>query len=61
MSILARGPGDPMSLTSEVRQAVQSVNADTPIYFVDTIAGRITEDTWVYTVFGALLASSSVH
>ena len=54
MSIVARGPADPMSLTSAVRDAVQAVHADTPIYFVDTMAGRISEQTWVYNVFGAL-------
>jgi putative ABC transport system permease protein len=54
MSILARGPADPMSLTAAVRKAVEAVNADTPIYFVDTAAGRIAENTWVYNVFGVL-------
>jgi predicted permease len=54
VSILARGPADPMSLTSAVRDAVGSVHADTPIYYVDTLAGRIAENTWVYNVFGAL-------
>ncbi len=54
MSILARGPADPMSLTVAVRKAVEAVNADTPIYFVDTAAGRIGENTWVYNVFGVL-------
>lgn len=54
MSLLARGPSDPMSLSAEVRKAVESVNADTPIYFVDTVAGRIAENTWVYNVFGVL-------
>ncbi len=54
MSILARGPADPMSLTRAVRDAVGAVHSDTPIYFVDTLAGRIAENTWVYNVFGAL-------
>jgi putative ABC transport system permease protein len=54
MSILARGPADPMSLTAAVRKAVEAVNADTPIYFTDTVAGRIAESTWIYNVFGVL-------
>ncbi len=54
MSILARGPTDPMTLTVAVRKAVQAVNADTPIYFVDTAAGRIAENTWIYNIFGVL-------
>ena len=54
MSILARGPADPMVLTTAVRQAVTEVNADTPIYFVETLRSRIAENTWVYNVFGVL-------
>jgi len=53
-SILARGPAEPMSLTSAVRDAVASVHADTPIYFVQSLAGSIQERTWVYNVFGTL-------
>ncbi len=54
MSILARGPANPMSLTAAVRDAVASVHADTPIYFVDTLRGRVDENTWAFRVFGAL-------
>ncbi len=54
MSILARGPADPMDLTAAVRDVVIATNADTPIYFVKTLAGRIAENTWVYNVFGVL-------
>ncbi|HSM59640.1 MAG TPA: ABC transporter permease [Longimicrobiales bacterium] len=54
MSLLARGPGDPMALTAGVREAVMAVHADTPIYFVDTLAGRVAQNTWVYNVFGVL-------
>ena len=54
MSILARGPVDPMTLTAAVRDAVASVHADTPIYFVNTLRGRVAENTWAFNVFGAL-------
>ncbi len=54
MSILARGPGDPMSLTAAVRGAVASVSPDTPSYFVNTLRGRIAENTWAFNVFGTL-------
>ncbi|GMV05813.1 MAG: hypothetical protein AMXMBFR53_20900 [Gemmatimonadota bacterium] len=54
MSILARGPADPMTLTAAVRDAVAAVHADTPLYFVDTIRGRIDENTWAFRVFGVL-------
>lgn len=54
MSIVAAGPSDPMALTESIRAAVQAVHADTPIYFVDTMAGRLAENTWVFNVFGVL-------
>lgn len=54
MSILARGPSDPMSLSEAVRRAVMSVHSDTPTYFVQSLADRISESTWFYRVFGAL-------
>ncbi|MDH3224206.1 MAG: FtsX-like permease family protein, partial [Gemmatimonadota bacterium] len=54
MSLAARGPADPMSLTVAVRDAVASVDADIPIYFVDTMAERMSESTWFYNVFGVL-------
>jgi predicted permease len=54
MSILARGPADPMTLTAAVRDAVTAVSPDTPIYFVNTLRGRIAENTWAFRVFGSL-------
>ena len=54
MSLAARGPQDPMSLTAAVRDAVASVNGDTPIYWTDTLSGRLSESTWFYNVFGVL-------
>jgi putative ABC transport system permease protein len=54
MSILARGPADPMTLTAAVRDAVSSISPDTPIYFVKTLRGRVAENTWAFNVFGVL-------
>ncbi|MCK7530698.1 MAG: FtsX-like permease family protein [Marinilabiliales bacterium] len=41
-------------LTAAVRDAVTSVSPDTPICFVNTLRGRIAENTWAYNVFGVL-------
>jgi ABC-type antimicrobial peptide transport system permease subunit len=61
MSILARGPAQPMELTEAVRDAVVSVHADTPLYFVQTLQSRIDETTWIFNIFGSLfLAFGSV-
>ncbi len=54
MSILVRGPTDPMSVTEAVRSAVASVHDGTPLYFVETLQGRIDEETWVFSIFGTL-------
>jgi len=54
MSILARGPAQPMILTEAVRDAVASVHDGTPLYFVDTLEARIGEQTWIYSIFGSL-------
>ncbi len=54
MSLLARGPADPMSLSAAVRSAVASVHPDTPLYFVQTLQSRIDEETWVFNIFGTL-------
>lgn len=54
MSVLARGPADPMTLTEPVRDAVGRVHADTPVYYSATLTERIEEDTWFYNVFGTL-------
>jgi predicted permease len=54
MSILARGPTQPMALTEAVRDAAMSVHADTPLYFVETLQSRIDGTTWIFNIFGSL-------
>ena len=54
MSLAARGPADPMSLTVAVRDAVASVDPDIPIYWTETLSGRLSQQTWFYNVFGVL-------
>jgi len=54
MSILARGPRAPMSLSEDVRAAVRTVDPDTPLYFVQTLRSRIDQDTWTFSIFGSL-------
>jgi putative ABC transport system permease protein len=54
MSILARGPAEPMALSAAVRGAVASVHADTPLYFVQTLGSRIDEEMFFFQIFGTL-------
>ncbi|MGI9627086.1 MAG: ABC transporter permease [Longimicrobiales bacterium] len=54
MSLAAVGPANPMSLSTAARDAVTAVNAEIPIYWLDTLEGRMAGSTWIYNVFGAL-------
>lgn len=54
LSIVARGPSNPMTLTPAVRDAVAAVHADTPLYFVESMADRMAQSVWFYNVFGIL-------
>jgi putative ABC transport system permease protein len=54
MSVIARTHGDPLAITSAVRQAVASTDSDLPIYFVQTLRQAIAVETWFYRVFGVL-------
>jgi putative ABC transport system permease protein len=55
MSVVARTRGgDPMSLTQPVRDAVQAVDADLPIYFVQNLRDAINDNYWFFMIFGSL-------
>jgi predicted permease len=55
MSLVLRpAGGHAMSLTAAVREAVNRLDPDMPIYFVDTLLGRVDQETWFYRIFGAL-------
>lgn len=55
MSVVARvRGGDPMLLSQNVRDAVLAVDADLPIYFVETLQKAINDNNWFYMVFGSL-------
>ncbi|HEX6132475.1 MAG TPA: ABC transporter permease [Longimicrobiales bacterium] len=55
MSVVARvRGGDPLVLTQGVRDAVLGVDADLPIYFVQTLDKAINDNNWFYMVFGSI-------
>ncbi len=45
---------DPLTLTTAVRQTVQGLNPNQPIYNVDSMAGVVRQQTWYYYVFGSI-------
>ena len=54
MTIVAQSRGEPMALTTPVRDAVLAVDADIPIYFVETLESSMAKQTWYYRVFGTI-------
>ncbi|HXT14073.1 MAG TPA: ABC transporter permease [Gemmatimonadaceae bacterium] len=52
--ITARTSANPMALTSAVRGAVSSLNADIPLYWVQSLDTAIAEQLWFVRVFGTM-------
>jgi predicted permease len=56
MNIIARSQVPPTSLTSLVREAVQQVDADLPVFNVQTMDEILAQNRWPYRVFGTMFA-----
>jgi predicted permease len=54
VSIAIRTRGSPMTITPDVREAVESLDSNLPIYDVLSMNGVIAQETWFYWVFGSL-------
>jgi predicted permease len=53
-AILIRGRGEPASLTSAVREAVQATDPDQPVFAVQTMEQVLAQQRWPYRVFGTM-------
>ena len=53
-AILIRSHGDAGSLISALRQAVQTVDPDQPVFGVQTMDQALAQNRWPYRVFGTL-------
>lgn len=56
MAILVRATGNPSDLTNPVRQAVQSVEPDQPVFAIRTMNDVLAQARWPYSVFGSMFA-----
>jgi len=56
-SLAARVDRDPLQVSARVREVVGSVDADTPIYFVQTLEQALEQNTWFYRIFGNLFVA----
>ena len=52
--ISARTSVPPTSIAASVRRAVASINADIPLYWVDTLDHQIAQQVWFVRVFGTM-------
>lgn len=59
-SIAARVSGDPLRLAPDVRDAVAAADADTPIYFVQTLEQAMQQNLWFYRIFGNLFLAFGI-
>jgi ABC-type antimicrobial peptide transport system permease subunit len=60
MNILLRTAGPPATVIASVREAVQSVDADQPVFSVLTMEEVLAESRWPYRVFGSMFALFAV-
>ncbi len=54
MSLAVKTAGNPMAVTGAVREAVEAVDRNVPIYFVASMDQAIKRNTWFYNIFGTL-------
>ncbi len=52
--LAARTAGAPMTLTPSVRTAVNALNPDIPLYWVQSLATAVAEPLWFIRVFGTM-------
>ena len=53
-TIAARTRGEPLAATQQVRAAVNAIDQDLPIYFVESLQKAINDNNWFYLIFGSL-------
>ncbi len=53
-SMTVKTAGPPMAITTQVREAIASLNADLPIYWVFSMQEALARPTWFVRVFGTM-------
>ena len=53
-SVAVKTSGSPMAITAQVRDAIASLNADLPIYWVYSMQEALERPTWFVRVFGTM-------
>jgi putative ABC transport system permease protein len=56
MGLLVRAPGDAAAVTPVLREEVRALDADLPLFFIQTIDENLALQRWPYRVFGTMFA-----
>ncbi len=56
MALLVRAPGDAAAVTPVLREEVRALDADLPLFFIQTIDENLAVQRWPYRVFGTMFA-----
>lgn len=59
-NLIVRAQGDPGALTAAVREAVQDVDAEQPVFDLRTLDESLARSRWPYRVFGSMFAIFAV-
>jgi putative ABC transport system permease protein len=54
--LMLRTPGDPAALTPAVREEVRALDADLPLFAVQTLDQALAQGRWQYQVFGTMFS-----
>jgi len=57
LAVLVRTGADPTTLYRPVRESVNAIDPDLPLYQAGTLSTVIADETWYYGVFGAIFSS----
>jgi putative ABC transport system permease protein len=56
MTLLVRAPGDAAAVTPVLREEVRALDADLPLFFIQTIDENLALQRWPYRIFGSMFA-----
>jgi putative ABC transport system permease protein len=56
MTLLVRSAGDPNAMTPILREELRAVDADLPLYNIQTLDAQLAQQRWPFRVFGAMFA-----
>lgn len=56
MTLLARSQGDPTAMTPLLSEEVRAIDADLPLFGIETMDQNLARQRWPFRVFGAMFA-----